>query len=442
MLRQHICMIKKVMILAMMVMVASLFTACGQMQVKEQGRKPDISQETGQDTENQKSRGRQRLEDFFDDEVTGSAETGAGESPVSVKETIRGELLDDMQKQYGRNCISEQTFEVELSEYSDAVYFVPFAPVEGKGDSEGQTYSNAKADQNADFHMQIIQDGEVLANIRAYVPEELKGETFTSLDAVSFFDVNYDGLTDIVLIETYGSTSFAAVYYAYADYDDADRYFFHAEGHLSDQISEQILEQGRVLTVSEIRSLLSDGKRNGEFTSYQEAYYAVSRLCELEGAKGYDLIYFDEDDIPELVAGVSGYYTSLYTYSNGKVYLVMDRWAYGAGGNTGYYYVPKKNSLRNWDQDGAGAILYTTYMTISKQHTMDVVVTIVLYNFDDANGNGSMDKDEEDSLGYGKLYIDGKEVTDEECEIYEKGEYEFIGTEMSLRELRSNLTGN
>ena len=42
--------------------------------------------------------------------------------------------------------------------------------------------------------------------------------------------------------------------------------------------------------------------------------------------KGYNLIYFNDDDIPELVVGVNGYYTSLYTYSDGKVYTLMDHW--------------------------------------------------------------------------------------------------------------------
>ena len=88
-----------------------------------------------------------------------------------------------MQKMFGENCIGEQTFEVELSEYSGKVYFVPFAP----------------SQSNPDFSMQIIQNGEVLTKIHSYVPDELKGETFSSLDAVSFYDVNYDDQTDILM---------------------------------------------------------------------------------------------------------------------------------------------------------------------------------------------------------------------------------------------------
>ncbi len=108
-----------------------------------------------------------------------------------------GSDFDEIKKQFGENCISDQTFEVELSEFQGKVYFVPFLP----------------SSQDGEFSMQIIQDGEVLEEIRAYVPERLKEESFKSLDAVSFYDVNYDGNTDLVLIETYGNFMFTAVYY-------------------------------------------------------------------------------------------------------------------------------------------------------------------------------------------------------------------------------------
>lgn len=329
-----------------------------------------------------------------------------------------------VQKMFGENCIVEQTFEVELSEYNGKVYFVPFAPSE----------------EHQDFHMQIIQDGEVLTDIRAYVPDELTEEKFSSLDAVSFYDVNYDGNTDIVLIETYGNTSFAAIYYGFAaDADNYERHFIPQE-----ELSEHISVQVNPLSVPEIRNFMSNGKKNGKFTGYQEAYHSVSRLCELESTeeKTYDLIYFDDDDIPELVVGVDGYYTSLYTYNDGNVYTLMDRWPYGAMGNAGYEYSPRKNSMRNYNNDYAGAILYTTYMSISDHYTMDTITQIKTYNFDDVNGNGIPDGNEEASIGYyGVSYINGAEATPEELEACEGGEYENMRATMSLEVLQSKLNG-
>lgn len=104
--------------------------------------------------------------------------------------------LDAMQKLFGAECISAQTFEVEMSQYEGKVWFVPYAPTP----------------EEPELRMQIWQDGEVLDKLYPYVPEALEGEKFVSLDAVSFWDVNYDGNADIVLLETYGDIMFAAVY--------------------------------------------------------------------------------------------------------------------------------------------------------------------------------------------------------------------------------------
>lgn len=173
--------------------------------------------------------------------------------------------------------------------------------------------------------------------------------------------------------------------------------------------------------------------------SYQTAY--IEMATELDDGKcKFNLIYFDNDDIPELVVGADGYYISLYTYSNGEIYTLMDHWGYGAMGNSGYEYVPEKNSLRNYNSDYAGAIRYTTYMAISENHSMDTTTQIETFNFDDVNGNGMPDEDESESIGnYSKSYIDGKEISDEDIESYNVGEYEFISVSMTLDELKSAL---
>lgn len=341
------------------------------------------------------------------------------ESDAKSAEAKAEAKATEMKTMFGENCISEQSFEVELSEYDGKVYFVSYKP----------------SGEAPKLHMEIVQNGEVLDRINAYVPEELEGETFTSLDAVSFFDANFDDCTDSVCIQTYGDMTYAAVYYGFAkDADEYDR-FFLSEWDLSDMINAQVEE----LTISNIRSFLTQGKKNGEFADYKEAYAAKARLCEMgtTSEMTYDLIYVDEDDVPELAAGVEGYYVSLYTYSDGRLYTLMDKWAYGAGGNTGYAHSPKNNNLRNYDADFAGAIMYTTYMTINSNHSIETMAQIKTYHFDDANGNGAPDENETRSLGdYGVSYINGVEVTEEECQAYDAGEYEYINGEVSYEELR------
>lgn len=183
------------------------------------------------------------------------------------------------------------------------------------------------------------------------------------------------------------------------------------------------------------------GEGRDEITGYQAAYEEVSRQCEQETPEiMFALIDIDGNGTPELAACLNGYYVSLYTYDDGRVYTAMDKWGYGAMGNAGYEFCPGKNSLRNYNTDYAGAILYTTYMTLGGGHTIDTVAEIVTYNFDDANGNGMPDEEEEGSLGnYSVSYINGAETSGEECASYNVGEYEYIQGVMSGDELRAKL---
>lgn len=381
-------------------LLSGALTACGGREAEEKKEEaPEISQMDA---------------DTADD--AGDVEEALESEPEETE--AKQEEPSDVAQQFGETCIADQTFQVSLSEYEGKVWFVPRSPAE-----DGQ-----------DFSMEIVQNGEVLTRIVPYVPEELAGEPFTSLDAVSFYDVNYDGNTDIVLIETCGNTSFAAVYYGFSGDDELyGRAFVPQE-----RLSEGLTGQAEPLTVAGLREILADGKKNGEFGSFQEAYAAVGRLSELESedALAYDLIDFDGDDVPELVTGAAGYYVSLYTYENGTVYQLMDHWSYGAMGNAGYEYAPGKNSMRNYNSDYAGAILYTTYMTMNDRHELDTVVQIETYNFDDVNKNGFPDEEEEASLGaYSISYIDGQEASVQECASYDMGGYEYMEPKMSLEEL-------
>ena len=56
------------------------------------------------------------------------------------------------------------------------------------------------------------------------------------------------------------------------------------------------------------------------------------------------------------------------------------------------------------------------------------------------NQNGIPDEDELESLGnYSVSYIDGKKATDEECQAYQAGEYEFMDLTMEFEELLEKL---
>lgn len=66
------------------------------------------------------------------------------------------------------------------------------------------------------------------------------------------------------IIQTYGNSQFVSVYYGFApNAYDFERYFC-AQPELSDTITAQ----ANSLTIKEIRNLISDGKKNGSFTSH------------------------------------------------------------------------------------------------------------------------------------------------------------------------------
>ena len=141
-----------------------------------------------------------------------------------------------------------------------------------------------------------------------------------------------------------------------------------------------------------------------------------------------DLIYFDDDEIPELIIGQSGYWVSMYTYKEGKVYELMDMWAYGAFGNVGYEYIPYQNVLRNYNSDYAGMRFYTSYSKISENHSLEEDSYSLIMSYEDENGQVIIEYTEEtyDENNWHYYYND-KEITKEEYDSYIiQGEFQYI----------------
>ncbi len=65
--------------------------------------------------------------------LTACGQQNDTESIVESDSTAeKATVTDDMKEKFGENCISEQTFEVELSEYGGKVYFVPLATADNR----------------------------------------------------------------------------------------------------------------------------------------------------------------------------------------------------------------------------------------------------------------------------------------------------------------------
>lgn len=172
-----------------------------------------------------------------------------------------------------------------------------------------------------------------------------------------------------------------------------------------------------------------DKKRKAEYTSEFMPYQAYT----------YALIYFDQDNIPELVAGTDGYWVSMYTYDpdEGKVYTVMDQWGYGAMGNAGYEYLPKKNCLRNYNSDFAGAVMYTHYAKM-KNHEIVSRRELKQQFFTDKNRNHMPDEDE--YTDQPSCYCDGKKISAEKFQSYLiPGKFKEIKGTMTYRNIKKKL---
>ena len=156
----------------------------------------------------------------------------------------------------------------------------------------------------------------------------------------------------------------------------------------------------------------------------------------------YDLIYFNNDNIPELVVDLQGYWVSMYTYdkSKNKVYTVMDQWGYGAFGNTGYEYLPKKNVLSNMDSDYAGAIRYIYYGKMKNHKIVSrYSKTLKVQYFKDKNKNGFPDDGEYTEKPY--YFYGDKQVSKKKFASYGiSGNYKGINGSISYKKMKKKLS--
>ena len=142
----------------------------------------------------------------------------ADQAVVGLDDQSTAAVLD-----WREGLIEEQSFETELSEYHYPVWFVSYMPT-------GE-YNDVK--------LKIIQQDVVLEELESYIPDKIGGQTFTSLDAVSFVDYNLDGNTDILLVKTWEDITVSAVYDGRIG-DDSKH--FHLNRSLSDAMTEDLSE--------------------------------------------------------------------------------------------------------------------------------------------------------------------------------------------------------
>jgi|GEM_PF-933220 len=152
--------------------------------------------------------------------------------------------------------------------------------------------------------------------------------------------------------------------------------------------------------------------------TYSSAYLNIINEYEEEdaGLYMYDLVYIDNDDVPELVVfyfDPLGYYISLYTYVDGTIYPIEDVDGYQLYHKYGYEYLPKSNIIYTFDpwDGGLNKWFYQIDENFKLRDYYEDLLILVLAD----------DENEE------RYFLGDIEITEAQYEAYSiKGDYERI----------------
>ena len=327
--------------------------------------------------------------------------------------------------QWEEGRLAEQSFfNVELSEFDSPVQVMIYPPTR---------------EDSGKFVIRIIQDNKVAQQITPWLPDGVEDGRLISMDAVAFPDYDMDGNTDMILIYTIEGGRVIDILDGYDLKNLSWQSEFEHNLNLANALMQRTEEE---LNMANVKKFLGYKGKGEKFSSWQEAYRFIARLEAIQESRyQYNLIYFDEEEVPELVVDLPGR-VSLYTYADGQLYRLMDRWGYGMLGNNGYQYLPRGNKMFNRDSDYAGAIYSDTIIRMNSDHRLEEVVEIFTVNFDDKNGDGYPEEDEVQTLGeVSTSYIGDRVISEEEYTSYfaEAEKAEWISGEYGYEELLEKL---
>lgn len=178
----------------------------------------------------------------------------------------------------------------------------------------------------------------------------------------------------------------------------------------------------------------SDATLQLEHPDMESAYeHIINFIEETEKANAgeikYDLVYVTDDDIPELLVDCSGYWLSLYTYVDNKVYPIMEHESYGAWGRM-YECRDREGIIHSscYSLEGDTEITYDELYKINENYELEALYT----NFD--------------SLSYiwyseneSKYYFDANEISKEQYDEYLGSNYEILDGVYSAEEMKQHL---
>ena len=301
--------------------------------------------------------------------------------------------------------IEDQSFEITLAPWGK-VTFASYEPLEN-------------GEPTADVTFRIIQDGKVITTLGGVYNDNIRvNQSFQSVDAVSFPDIDRDGYMDLITIVSY---DFASGPDAGRGYTEARIYSGNAHGYfvyergLSEAANSALAE----LTVSSVLGFVDIGGNHTDLggqaasdanqgtaslqtgVAWKDAYIDVVKNADPNEWEGFTLIYLDDDDVPELI--MAGAYAA-----RGNVLV-----AYTETGvkenqlNRLYFsYIERGNQLCNSE----GLMDYYYDLVLTLQDGQLVLTDQGYYGAED-NSNVQFDENGEPIYQY---EWNGKQVTKEE----------------------------
>ena len=152
----------------------------------------------------------------------------------------------------------------------------------------------------------------------------------------------------------------------------------------------------------------------------------------------YELIFLNDDNIPELVASEEDEWVELYTFVDGKVKAIeidsndSHRLVIGKDGNQAYEYIPKTGIVHNLSSDYVGLIYKYNYKLLSSKMKLEDVYSeeMIEIHFEDINSNFIPDDDERYSQDISYYFFGKKQLSEEKFIDYMiEDDYEnLVGT--------------
>ena len=223
-------------------------------------------------------------------EIRIDTQTGSRPDQASAQqENSANPPADSEQWPAGYRLIKDQTFDVTLE---------PLGSV---------TFSSYKPDscQNplADVLFEIKKAGKTVCLLDGVYEDNIRSnETFNKVEAVSFPDYNSDGFNDIIIICSYSPASGPETGTGYPEvriYSGNTDGSFALESSLSENANSALAEKTRQAVLGFLGA--GKGGTRTSVSSWKQAYIGLLQSQDSGRWQGYNLIYVNDDAIPELV---------------------------------------------------------------------------------------------------------------------------------------------